>query len=303
MALNRLDEAQAALESGLTHGVDPEELAGTQYSLAFLRNDVGLMQKQVALAAGKPGSENAMLAEQADTEAYHGHFKQAQEYSRRAVDSARRNGTQEVAAGWAAEEAFREAETGNSAFARQAAAATLQLAPRGRYVQAVAALALARSGDTAQAPKLADDLAKRYPEDTQVVAFWLPAARASMEINRRNPAKAVELLRVTQPYELGEPVPYLTPMGPVYLRGHAYLNAGQGKEAAEEFRKILDHRGIVQNTPIAMLAQVGLGRALAASGNPAAARVAYQDFLTLWNDADPDIPLLKQAKSEYAKLQ
>jgi eukaryotic-like serine/threonine-protein kinase len=301
-ALNRFDEAKAVLDQGLAHRITPEALADNYYSLAFLQNDTEAMQKQFALAMGKPGNEDSMLSEQSDTEAYHGRLKQAREYSQRAVESAQRNGTREVAAGWAVNEAFREAEFGNFSIARQEAASALQLAHSGRYVRALAALTLVRAGDTSQAQKTADDLAKTYPEDTILNSYWLPAVLAIKEVNRHNSAKALELLRAALPYELGNPLPTVGPLSPVYFRGYALLAAGQAREAAAEFQKILDHRGIVLNSPLGALAHVGLARALVASGNSAAARTAYQDFFALWKDADPDVPILLQAKSEYAKL-
>jgi tetratricopeptide (TPR) repeat protein len=302
-ALNRLGEAKAVLDQGLAHGIAPEALAGDYYTLAFLRNDEEAMQKQLALAMGKPGDEDTLLSVQSDTEAYHGRLKKGQEYSERSVESAQRNGTGEVAAGWAVSEAFREAEVGDSALARQAAASALRLAPRGRYVQAIAAVALARAGDTTQAAKIADDLEKNYPHDTIVNFYWLPVVRAILEVNRHNPSKALEILRATQAYELGNPSPPVGPLSPVYFRGYAYLRAGQSHEAASEFQRIIDHPGIVENSPLGALAHLGLARASAASGDLAESRTAYQDFLALWKDADPDIPIRKEAKAEYARLQ
>ena len=302
-ALNRLDEAKLVLDQGLRHGIDPEAFADRYYCLAFLRNDAEGMQKQFDLAMGKPGYEDLLLSLQSDTEAYYGRLKKAREYSQRAMESAQRNATREVAAGWAVDEAFREAEVGNSSLARQAAVSALQLAPRGRYVQAIAALALLRAGDTRQAQKIADELARKYPEDTIVNSYWLPAVHAIVEVNGHNSARALELLRAAQPYELGGLTPPVGPLSPVYFRGYTLLAAGQAKEATAEFQKILDHRGIVLNSPLGALAEVGLARALASAGDKAAARTAYQDFLTLWKDADPDIPILQQAKAEYAKLQ
>jgi eukaryotic-like serine/threonine-protein kinase len=302
-ALNRLDEAKGVLDQGLAHGIAPESLASDFYALAFLRNDEDGMQKQFALALGKAGYEDVLLSTQADAEAYHGRLKKAREYSQRAVESAQRNGTGEIAAGWAVSEAFAEAEVGNSALAREAAGKALELAPRGRYVQAIAALALVRAGETAQAQKIADDLAKNYPQDTIANFYWLPTIHAVMEINRHNPSSAVELLRAAQPYELGNPFPTVGPLSPVYFRGYAYVAAGQGQEAAKEFQKIIDHRGIVQNSLVGALAYLGLARSRAASGDTAGARTAYQDFLALWKDADPEVPIRKEAEAEYAKLK
>jgi tetratricopeptide (TPR) repeat protein len=261
------------------------------------------MQKQLALAMGKPGYEDLLLSAQSDTDAFYGRLKGARENSRRAVESAKHNGTPEVAATWAVNEALREAEFGNFLEARNAAASAIQLSQGGRYVLGIAALALARAGDTAQAQKIADALAKNFPQDTFVNSYWLPMARASMELNKRNPDKAVELLRAIQGYDQGSPTPYIAPLIAFYLRGYAYLAAGKNKESAAEFQGILDRPGIVQNSPNGSLAHLGLGRALAAAGEKEKARTAYQDFLGLWKDADLDIPILKQAKSEYAKLQ
>jgi ATP/maltotriose-dependent transcriptional regulator MalT len=181
--------------------------------------------------------------------------------------------------------------------------AALALAP-GRYVQALAALSLARAGDVGKAQVLADDVAKHFPADTQLNDYWLPSVRAAIEITRGQPAKALTLLQSTQSYELGIPSPFvLGTTYPVFLRGYAYLDLHQGDQAAAQFQKILDHRGIVQNSPLAVLAHISLARAQTMNGNTAAARTAYQDFLALWKDADPDIPILKQAKAEYAKLK
>ena len=298
-ALNRLDEAKAVLDEGLAHGIAADSLAPAIYSLAFLRNDEETMQRQFALPMGRPSEEGSMLSNQSDTEAYHGRLKQARGFSQRAMESEERNGAKEGAAGWAVHEALREAEFGNSAESRGAAASAQQLAPRGFYVRAIAALALARVGDAAQAQKIADDLAKNFPEDTGLNFYWLPTVHAILEVNRHNPSKALEFLRAAQPYEFGN----AGPLYPVYYRGYAYLAAGQNEDAAKEFQKILDHRGIVVNSPFGALAHLGLARAYGMQGDTAKAKTAYQDFLTLWKDADSDIPILKQAKAEYAKLQ
>jgi tetratricopeptide (TPR) repeat protein len=302
VALNRLDEAKATLDQGLAHGIAPEALAGDYYVLAFLRNDEDTMQKQFALAMGKPGYEDGMLSLQSDTEASRGHLKKAREYLQRAVESAQQNGTKEVAAGWAAKRAFVEAEFGYTASARQAAGVARQLAPRGRYVQAIATTALARVGDIPQATKMADELEKSYPQDTIVNFYWLPTIRAIVECYRHDPAKAIEFLRRAQPYEMANPAPYVGLLSPVYFRGYAFLESGKNQEAAGEFQKVIDHRGTVLNSPLGSLARLWLARAAAAAGDAPRARTAYQDFLALWKDADPDIPLLHQAKSEYVKL-
>ena len=302
-ALNRLDDAKAVLDHGLTNGIDPAAAAGSYYSLAFLRNDRDRMQKQLVLVAGKAGYEDLLFGLQADTEGYHGRLKQAREYSRRAAESAEHNGTKEAATEYILGNALREAEFGNYAETRRAAASAMQLAPTGRYVRAVAALALARARESAQSQRLADTLEKEFPQDTYVNAYWLAMARACRELEKRNPTKAVELLRVAQTYELGSPIPPIGIGLVVYLRGYALLEAGQNKEAGGEFQRILDHPGIVLNSPVGALARLGLARAMVAGGDAARARTAYQDFFALWEDADPDIPILKEAKVEYAKLQ
>jgi eukaryotic-like serine/threonine-protein kinase len=303
VALNRLDEARAVMDQGLANGIKPIALASFYYELAFLKKDANGLQRQVALAMGKPGYEDAMLSTQSDTDAYYGRLKQARQNSLRAVESAKRNGMLELAATWTANGALREAEFGNFPEARSAAVTAIQLSQGGRYVRGVAALALAIAGDTPQAQKIADALAKEFPQDTFVNLYWLPMVHASMEVNKRNPDKAVELLRAIHGYDEGIPYPFIAPLMVFYLRGYANLAADKAKESAAEFQGILNRPGIVQNSPNGSLAHLGLGRALAAAGDKEKARTAYQDFLGLWKDADPDIPILKQAKAEYAKLQ
>jgi predicted Zn-dependent protease len=198
---------------------------------------------------------------------------------------------------------LREAEFGNAGSARHDAVAALALVP-GRDITRVAALALAQVGDAAQARKLADSLNRDFPQDTIMQGYWLPSIRAAIELNAKNAAKATEILKTAAPYELAQCEPFqLGMLYPGYLRGQAYLQAHQGKEAAAEFQRMIDHRGIVLNFPLGALAHVGLGRAYALQGDTAKARAAYQEFLTLWKDADPDIPILQQAKAEYAKLK
>jgi tetratricopeptide (TPR) repeat protein len=283
----------------------PEALAWFCYQLGFIRNDAEAMQKQVAVRTGKGTTtgEDEMLSALSDTEAYHGRLKRAGENSRRAAELAARAGTSEVAAAWIVNSAFREAEFGNFAEARRTASSALQLAPHSRYVPAMAALVLARSGDTGPAQKIADGLAKDFPQDTLLKSHWLPMVLAAVQLSVHNSARAVEMLRVAQSYELGVSWPDPAPLGPIYFRGYAYLATGQHTESAAEFQRILDKPGITLNSPIGPLARLGLARAFATGGDAAKARTAYQDFLTLWKDADPDIPILKQAKAEYAKLQ
>ncbi len=303
LALNRFAEAHSVFDSAQARNLDALELRLCTYYLAFLQHDVLVMERQVNWGTGKPTEEDPLFSAQSDTEAYYGHLLEAREFSRRAVDSARRNGENETAALWEANLAMREAECGNSAHARAAAQAALALAP-GRDVKVLVALALARAGDTALAQRLSDELADAYPANTVINWYWLPTIRAAIELDRSNPGKAIQLLEVAAPYELGTPAPYqVGTLYPVYMRGEANLAAHRDKEAIAEFQKILDHRGLVANFPLAALAHLQLGRAYAMAHDTAKAQNAYQDFFILWKDADPDIPILKQAKAEFEKVQ
>jgi eukaryotic-like serine/threonine-protein kinase len=268
------------------------------YELHFLKNDVVGMAQEVAWAAGKPGVEDVLLGLEADTAAYTGRLGQARDLSRRAVASAKRSGEKEVAAAYEADAALREALFGNPAEARERTAEALSLST-GPYAQFAAALALTFAGDAVRSRALADDLGNRFPEHTIIQFNYLPTIRAQLALNRDDSSKAIEILQTAGSYELSES----GRLYPVYVRGEAYLAAHQGSEAATEFQKILDHRGIVLNEPIGALAHLQIGRAYAMQGDTAKAKAAYQDFLTLWKDADPDIPILKEAKAEYAKLR
>jgi eukaryotic-like serine/threonine-protein kinase len=260
------------------------------------------MDRQVAWGAGKPASEDLLLSFQSDTEAYYGRLVKARDFSRRAVDSAVRNGSKEAAALWQVDAALREAEFGNAAVAKQDVASALALAP-GRDTKLLAALALARVGETVRAKMIAEELEKNCPSDTILKFYWLPTIKAAMGLVANNSTKALVFLEAAAPYELGAPPQFhLGTMYPVYIRGQAQLAAHDGAAAAAEFQKFLDHRGVALNYPLAPLAHLQLGRAYAMQGDTAKARVAYQDFLTLWKGADPDIPILKQARAEYAMI-
>jgi hypothetical protein len=249
-----------------------------------------------------------LVTYQAETEAWYGKLKNAHGLTRRAMDLAQRNDARESAAAYQALAALREAAAGNRKRTRAEADAALKLAPN-RNVRAMAALALAKAGDTAGAERLAGELDKTFPLDTIVQRNWLPTIGAAVALQRNDPGRAVELLKVTSAIELGQPTTDLNvALCPVYLRGEAYLMLRDGKAAAAEFRKFIDHYGLVVNFPWGALARLGLARAYAleARTDPAAsdkARTAYQNFLTLWKDADPDIPIYMQAKAEYAKLK
>jgi len=303
LSLNRPDDAQRALNEARAVNYEGEVLHWGIYLLAFYRGDAAEMERQVAWAAGKPGSEDLLLASQADTEAYFGRLVKARDFSRRAVDAAVRANSKETGAFRQTSAALREAEFGNQAEAKQGVVRALTLSP-GRDVKLFSALTLARTGDSARARALADELEKAQPSDTMLKVYWLPTIRAAAELNAHNPTQAIIDLEAAAPYELGQPPQLqLGTLYPVYVRGQAQLIAHNGQAAAIEFQKILDHRGVVLNYPLGALAHLGLARAYALSGDTAKAKTAYQDFLTLWKDADPDIPILKEAKAEYAKLQ
>jgi serine/threonine protein kinase/tetratricopeptide (TPR) repeat protein len=302
LSLNRFEEARATAQQALAKNNDSRALRVTLYCLAFLQNDTAGMAEQVAWARGKPGVEDLQLALEAGTAAYFGQLGKARALSGQAVASAERAGIKDTAASYEADAALREALFGNAAEARQRVASALGFSTD-RDVQFGAALTLVLAGDAARAQTLADDLVKRFPEDTILQFNYLPILHAQLALNHNEASKAIELLQAAASYELGD-VGTGTPFAlyPVYVRGEAYLAAHQGSEAAAEFQKILDHRGIVVNQPIGALAHLGLARAYLLQSDKAKARAAYQDFLRLWKDADPDIPILIAAKSESAKL-
>ncbi len=303
LALNRLDDAQKTIEEAQKHNLAGDFLHLAIYQLAFLNSDAAEMERQVAWASGKPGTEDLLLSFQSDTEAYYGHLTRARDFSRRAVDAAVRADSKETAAIWQVNAALREAEFGNLVTAKQDVAAALTLTP-GRDVKMLGALALARSGETVRAKTIVGELEKSYPSQTVLKVYWLPTIKAAIELNANNAAQSLVFLEAAAPFELGGPPQFqLGTLYPAYIRGQAQLMAHNGAAAATEFRKFLDHRGIVLNFPLGALAHLGLARAYALSGDAAKARTAYQDFFALWKDANPDIPILKEAKAEYAKIQ
>jgi serine/threonine protein kinase/tetratricopeptide (TPR) repeat protein len=303
-AVNQLDNAKTKYQEAIAHKVDNPFLHGNRYGVAFLENDLAEMQRQVAAAAGKPG-EDVLLSFQSDTEAYYGRLANARKLSQRAIDSAHGNDSKETAAAWRMNAALREAEFSNTVRAHQEIVAALAEAPT-RDVSVLAALAFARIGDIDRADRMTRDLAERFPLNTAINRYWLPAIYASIEIKRGNLAKALADLQATTQYELGTPLPQFEVGGslyPAYIRGEVYLLLHKGKEAAAEFQKFLDQRGIAVNSPLGALARLQLGRAYAQQDNSGQSRAAYQDFFGLWGDADQDIPILISAKSEYAKLK
>jgi DNA-binding winged helix-turn-helix (wHTH) protein/tetratricopeptide (TPR) repeat protein len=304
VSLNRTEEAKHALEQAQALKLNSTEVVNFLYDLAFLRGDAAGMQRYLNEAMGQPGTEHELLAAQADTEAYHGRLHAARVFTQRAIESARREGESEAAADYAVVAALREAEFGNTDLARQQAKEALAMAPA-RDVKTLAALAFSRTAEDRQALAITDEMTQHFPADTLLNSYWLPTVRASVALHRHDAAAAVNDLQPVEPYELGLALPittYIYPY-PIYVRGQAYAAAGDGIQGAAEFQKILDHPGVVVNSPLGALAHLGLGRARALAGDAAGARTAYQDFFNLWNDADPDIPILKAAKTEYAKLK
>jgi hypothetical protein len=311
--LQRFDEARQTIHEAQARKLDNFIVRNALYALAFLGSDSAAMAEQQQWFTGKP-EENFGLALASDTEAYAGHVGKARELTKRAVDSAIRADSKETGAIWQAIAAQRRAAYGNATEARLQAAQALKLAPESKGVESEAALAYAMAGDTARAESLVQDLGKRYPLDTQMQSLWLPTIQAQLALNKKNPAAALNTLQAASAIELGQIafVANISCLYPVYVRGEAYLAAGQGRAAAAEFQKILDHSGIVWNCWTGALARLGMAHANALEAKTSqgmdadAARVralaAYKDFLTLWKDADPDIPILKQAKAEYAKL-
>ncbi len=303
LALNRLDDAEKTIEEAQKQNLAGDVLHLGIYQLSFLKSDAAEMKRQVAWAAGKPGTEDILLSFQSDSEAHYGHLTRARDFSRRAVDAAVRNSSKESAAIWQVNAALREAEFGNLATAKQDVATALTLTP-GRDVEMLAALALVRSGEIVRAKTIVGELEKSYPSQTVLKVYWLPTIKAAIELNANNAAQSLVYLEAAAPYELGEPPQFqLGTLYPAYIRGQAQLMAHNGAAAAAEFQKFLDHRGIVINFPLGTLAHLGLARAYVLSGDTAKAKTAYQDFFTLWKDADPEIPILKEARAEYAKLQ
>jgi serine/threonine protein kinase/tetratricopeptide (TPR) repeat protein len=304
--LNRLGEGEEILQRAARRGLDTDELASLAYDIAFLKGDLGRMERQAAWARARSGGENWICKHEAFALAYSGRLRQARSMSRQAVVQARHAGERERAGMWEAGAAVREAFFGNAPEARKLGISALELS-KNREVQYGAALAFALSGDAVRAQSIAKDLAKRFSEDTSVQFSYLPVLRALFALKRSDASEALELLQSAVPNEMGAPRSSLEggfgALYPVYVRGQVYLAAHQGPEAAMQFQKILDQRGIIVGDPVGTVARLELARAFMLSGDNAKAKTAYQAFLTLWSDADTDIPILKQARAEYARLQ
>ena len=304
--LNRLDAAQDILLRAEEHGLKSEEFLMLAYDIAFLKADSAAMEQVSKRARAGSGLASWLSNREAFAHAYSGRLQQAKSMSERAVAEAEQTGQRERAALWEAGAAVQAAVFGKASEARETAGAALAFS-NGRDVSYGAALALAMSGDSRRSHKIAHELESRFPEDTSVQFGYLPVLRSCLALNQGDPPKAIDLLRAAAPFELGIPGSGIDALFgalyPIYIRGLAYLALHQAAQAASEFQKILDHRGIVVSDPIGALAHLQLGRALASSGNKIKAKTAYEDFLTLWKNADSDVPILKQAKAEYSKLQ
>jgi len=296
LGLNRLAEARAVRQKEIARNLGSTNSHRDLYMLDFLEGDTAGMQREAEWAKGKP-DEFFMLETVAEAAAFSGQLRKSREAYHQAIESAQRGKFEEGAAGIAARQGMTEAMFSNSLKAREAAQAAVAV-NRSRFTLIFAGMAQSMAGDVRQATGTADELSKRFPTDAFVNSVWVPSIRGEIEINRGNPGKAIELLQAASPYEFG----FFPRMLPTYVRGQAYLRARQGKEAAAEFQKVLDHRGSCQTSPQCALAHLQLARARALSGDATGARSAYQDFFAIWKDADPDISILKEAKAEYAKL-
>ena len=304
--LDRLPQAEKAIQESVEHKQQTSDIVQLQYHIACLKGDSAGMDRAAASAVGKPGLEDWMLHAQSLVEARLGRLQAAETLSRRAQDLAREAGQRESAASYQTAEAVWAALYGNTMAARHSATAALELS-HGRDVEYAAAFAFALAGDWPHSQRLASDLEKRLPEDTSVQFNYLPSLHALFALSSHDPRKAIEQLQPAARYELAVPAidfnEFFGGLYPVYVRGEAYLAAKQAADAAAEFQKILEHRGIVVGDPMTAMARLQLGRAYVLSGDMAKAKTAYEDFLTLWKDSDPDIPVLKEAKTEYGKLR
>ncbi|SPE27211.1 Serine/threonine protein kinase with TPR repeats (fragment) [Acidobacteriia bacterium SbA2] len=309
LALERTAEAEKTLQRASERKLDIPDFYVQRYVIAFLKDDKTGMELEAALPREKPGVDDWMSNAEAFVSAYSGHLEEARKMSRRAADLARKAERRDTEALYEADAAMREALFGNALAAMQRTGDAVELS-KSRDVEYEAAFALALSGDSSRSQGLTEDVSRRFPEDTIVRFTYVPTIRALVALNHSQPSKAIELLQTAIPYEGGTPIEggseFLLGAGslyPAYVRGLAYLASHHGAEAAAEFQKVLDHRGIVLSDPIGALAHLQSGRAYALSGDQSKAKSAYQDFLTLWKDADANIPILKQAKAEYARLQ
>ncbi len=302
LAVNRLAEARKATADAATHNIESFSLLGSRYMICFLEGNRECMKAEAAKTRGRPNDEATMEYFESDTAAYDGKYAAARALTRRSIEAFLRNGDAELAAMIQAEGALRESLAGNTTLAVQEVRRAVALS-KGRNVRPVAGLALAVAGESKEASRIADELAREYPGDTRINAQLVPAIKAAAELKSGNGEKAIQLLDPVQPFDLGQPVQSLNiNLYSVWLRGDAYLAMKRGDAAAAEFQKIVDNPGVALNQPIASLAHLGLGRAYALQAKAAKAKESYEKFFKLWKDADADLPVLKQAKVESANL-
>jgi tetratricopeptide (TPR) repeat protein len=304
LALSRPDEAEKVLQEAFQRKLDDPALHANLYAVAFAKGDSDLMQRELAWAEGKPNGEDSLLAAQSDTEAYFGRLQKAREYSRRAVESAKRAELPESAAVWEVEAAMRETMFGYPDEAKHHAEASLQLAPDSKDVRALAALVFARLGDETKARKIMDDLRALFVSNMVIQKAWLPVVQAQVKLQKKQYAEAIHSLEGVTPYEKGQLTGNLSDscMIPAFLRGEAELGAGNARQALAEFQKFSTNAGIVGNCWSAPLAKLGVARAEALSGGTGRTKEAYAQFLGLWKGADAELPVLKQAKAEAARI-
>ncbi len=295
--MNRLEEAKAVLEEARARGIDHLSLHSARYKVAFLQGDTRGMQEQLSWAMANPETREWALQQQGDTATHNGRFRAALGFYFKT------HSYSPTSAPFLTGSALRDVETGNPVRAKQTAEKALAADPASA-VRRTLALVFARVGAVAQAEKLVKTFDQESPLDTLVQKYELPTIRAAIELDKDRPARAIEILQSALPYDLAVfPLKSFPGLYPTYLRGLAYLKLGKGREAAGEFQKMVDHPGILQGFITTPLSHLQLGRAQAMMGDKAAARKSYQDFLTLWKDADPDIPIYQQAKAEYAELR
>ena len=301
--LDRLDEAKATIQDAKTRGFDSPLVHFYSYNLAFLQQDAAGMEREADILISKPGTEPVMLYAESETAAYDGQISRARELAIRVVDSLRLASRKEPAGGFEVQAGLREALVGNLALAKRQAEDALSLTDN-KYVQAMSATVLGLTGDSAKATQMADDLASRYAENTSMQTSYLPMIRRAVALKKGTPIKPPEDAAEGARADLATPTwaSYIS-LYPLYLQGQAHMAAHRAIPAASAFQRILDRPGLVLNEPIGALAHLGLGRAYAMAGDSSKARTAYQDFLTLWKNADPDVPIFKEAKAEYAKLK
>jgi tetratricopeptide (TPR) repeat protein len=300
LQLKRPDEAKATYDAARSRNIDSENLELVRYDLAFVEGDAATMHRLVESAKGKPGYQNRFALQWSNTQAYFGRLGVARDFAKQAMDAATAAGAKEGAGEHAAEHALTQAEAGNRRLAYEFASEALGLG-RGKSVTEAAALAFARAQETKQAEELAEQLNRDYPASTIVQNYTLPTIRAAIEIAKKHPARAVELLQPALPYEMA--MASYADLHPAYLRGLAYLELKDGNRAAIEFQKVIDNPGLVVASIIGSLSYLQLARAEVITGDRDAARTHYQDFLALWKDADPDVPIYQEAKAEYARLK